>query len=966
MSGTSTPNDLLTALLPEWQRLLQAWSASGALTAAAQEALVLKAEPEPLKRLVSQWSQGDFSGLPPIVLLPANSMPGAAGAYATSTGTIYLNQDWLATASATQAIAVLTEELGHHLDGALNTTDTPGDEGEIFSSTLFTKSTDLPTLQKQNDHGFIALDGQLTDVEFANAQAKSIQPGSTYIASLGTNGRVPGYSLLGYYYALQTIVGTSAAGEYLATPYSLSLAEKYTTPAGFDLWTVWEDASKTGYISLIGLNIEQISFNGTYIASNGGISDAIPRFLTRYTSSYLASTWGFKGGASNEIFIGQGSLSLDSGSAASWNSSWRGYSNLFVVAGDAGTDSLFIPLIKANHLKLERNSLGLSSIRYTDTNSQESQYILSGVEFIDYIDARYTPTNPRSYNLVDGTQYSSVFQASSTSYGGTSSTGSTNGTPGDDLILVANKGYNYYFYTSFNGFAGTDVLLFDNWTRANLTDITRLSSTQWRLTFGGTVIIADNIEYLQFQDVAVSLNSDGTTTNIAWQPDLGPPTYAITPSASITSEGSTFTTNIQTTNVSAGTTFYWTLIGTGITAADFSSGALTGSGAVGTDGKFIFSHTITNDQTKEGDETLQISLFTDPAQTIQVGSSATVLIKDTSNSLPASFTVTPSSASIDEGSILITKVQTSNLPANTTLYWSLSDSGITQNDFSQGALAGIGNVGTDGSFTFSHSIANDQATEGPESIDIRLFSDPQRTQQVGNAAKVVINDTSKASLSASFGYSLVSANFQAGGLLNGLLPDGLNVSGLSFANSKLDFSTYQGLYVTASQLFAQPDGTYSTAPLFSPNGIGGGEWGSSRWGYEAIDNFVLGTGFGTGMRKSIDLSSLDRAYQNGSQSVHPTALAIQIYNAKQNPDFTYSPQFEIRNTTTSEVQKRSANLLGTIIVSAGTNAIDSAFLLSRLIANGISIPNNGSVASDFLRNSLRSLMKNPAPSARIG
>ena len=52
-------------------------------------------------------------------------MNGAMGAYAISTGTIYLNADGLATASEDEAIAVLSEELGHHLDGLLNAVDTP-------------------------------------------------------------------------------------------------------------------------------------------------------------------------------------------------------------------------------------------------------------------------------------------------------------------------------------------------------------------------------------------------------------------------------------------------------------------------------------------------------------------------------------------------------------------------------------------------------------------------------------------------------------------------------------------------------------------------------------------------------------------------------------------------------------------------------------------------------------------------
>jgi hypothetical protein len=102
----------LDTLLGDWQKLLTDWADSGDLTRAVCEALLLKAEPEPLKRLVNQWGHWDFSGLPPIVLLSASSMSGAAGAFANSTDTFYLNQDWLAKASAAQAIAVLTEELG--------------------------------------------------------------------------------------------------------------------------------------------------------------------------------------------------------------------------------------------------------------------------------------------------------------------------------------------------------------------------------------------------------------------------------------------------------------------------------------------------------------------------------------------------------------------------------------------------------------------------------------------------------------------------------------------------------------------------------------------------------------------------------------------------------------------------------------------------------------------------------------
>jgi Lectin C-type domain/RTX calcium-binding nonapeptide repeat (4 copies) len=128
--------DLLTALLPEWQLLLQGWSASGRLSSAARQALVLQDDPPVLTDLVTQWSAGDFSGLPPIVLLSATDISGAMGAYAISTGTIYLSADWLAAASKEQVFAVLTEELGHHLDGLLNVVDTVGDEGQLFADLL--------------------------------------------------------------------------------------------------------------------------------------------------------------------------------------------------------------------------------------------------------------------------------------------------------------------------------------------------------------------------------------------------------------------------------------------------------------------------------------------------------------------------------------------------------------------------------------------------------------------------------------------------------------------------------------------------------------------------------------------------------------------------------------------------------------------------------------------------------------
>jgi len=113
--------------------------------------------------------------------------------------------------------------------------------------------------------------------------------------------------------------------------------------------------------------------------------------------------------------------------------------------------------------------------------------------------------------------------------------------------------------------------------------------------------------------------------------------FFILPSATSLSEGQTLRTAVSTTGVAAGTTLYYSLSGTGINASDFSSGALTGSGTVAADGTLYFSHTLRNDLTTEGNESLAIRLFSDANRTQQVGSTATVTVVDTSRTPRAFF-----------------------------------------------------------------------------------------------------------------------------------------------------------------------------------------------------------------------------------------------------------------------------------------------------------------------------------------
>jgi hypothetical protein len=161
-------------LLSQWEARLRQWAGEGRLVAAATDALRLAEKPEPLEDLAAfadLLAQGDTSALPPVRVLSGAAMPSARGAYAQSTGTIYLNGAWLATASDQDALAVLTEELGHHLDGPLNATDTPGDEGELFAALLQGEGVigdeRRQTLEAENDMGYAWVSEQHLEVEQA-------------------------------------------------------------------------------------------------------------------------------------------------------------------------------------------------------------------------------------------------------------------------------------------------------------------------------------------------------------------------------------------------------------------------------------------------------------------------------------------------------------------------------------------------------------------------------------------------------------------------------------------------------------------------------------------------------------------------------------------------------------------------------------------------------------------------------
>ena len=124
--------------------------------------------------LVDTWGLGDFSQLPTIQILPSSFINGAKGAFSEVNRTIYLSSDYLFQASGdrdslTGVTGTLLEEIGHFVDSLINQgSDTPGDEGELFSANLMDlslSSQEKYRISQENDHSFVNLNGQIIPVE---------------------------------------------------------------------------------------------------------------------------------------------------------------------------------------------------------------------------------------------------------------------------------------------------------------------------------------------------------------------------------------------------------------------------------------------------------------------------------------------------------------------------------------------------------------------------------------------------------------------------------------------------------------------------------------------------------------------------------------------------------------------------------------------------------------------------------
>ncbi|MEB3884137.1 Calx-beta domain-containing protein [Lyngbya sp. CCY1209] len=150
---------MVYGVLPTVQELLQDFADTPEFEVEMRLAFGNRYDAQKADVLMSALSGGDVEVLQGIEIVDCDFIKGANGAFAGETETIYLAREFVSENSGNVgAIAsVIVEEFGHYLDWEINSSDTPGDEGEIFASFVLGEELSLPEFwgMKVEDDGEI-------------------------------------------------------------------------------------------------------------------------------------------------------------------------------------------------------------------------------------------------------------------------------------------------------------------------------------------------------------------------------------------------------------------------------------------------------------------------------------------------------------------------------------------------------------------------------------------------------------------------------------------------------------------------------------------------------------------------------------------------------------------------------------------------------------------------------------------
>ena len=169
---------------------------------------------------------------------------------------------------------------------------------------------------------------------------------------------------------------------------------------------------------------------------------------------------------------------------------------------------------------------------------------------------------------------------------------------------------------------------------------------------------------------AVTLTDDITINDLAPSATVGVSTISV-------NEGQSVEFTVNTTNVSSGSTLFFSSGGTAV-AADFDDNSLTGSFVVSATGITTFTRTLVAEggTATEGSENFNLVIRTGSTSGVALTTTPSITIND----VVPSYNVTPSVSTVAEGDSVTFTINTTNVGDGTTLYWR-EDGSASSSDF---------------------------------------------------------------------------------------------------------------------------------------------------------------------------------------------------------------------------------------------------------------------------------------------
>lgn len=220
------------------------------------------------------------------------------------------------------------------------------------------------------------------------------------------------------------------------------------------------------------------------------------------------------------------------------------------------------------------------------------------------------------------------------------------------------------------------------------------------------------------------------------------PTYSITPASSTAEEGSAATFNIATTNVANGTVLYYTINPSlQVTGADFGDGTLSGSVTIQNNAAVLTKSIATDGIFEQGDSftvSLRTGSITGPVRA--VSGPVSILNENASSNTP-SYTIIPSTTTVNEGASITFTINTDNVGNGVVLFYTLGDGTADMNDFSNTTLSGQFEINNN-TGTVTRAITADLLTEGSQTFYFKLRTQSVSGTVVKTSPLITIADTS--------------------------------------------------------------------------------------------------------------------------------------------------------------------------------------------------------------------------------